>query len=283
MLAAAVTLAMVLISPAAEPAIALFTTSKSQTAVTITAWSGCNAALYQQQVLSLSPTAYLSMQPTGLIEPDASTTGGSWSWTAAPASVAGALSCGSSPGAGVTASTVLSSEGSDVVAAEGVAFSYALWVKAAAGTSGVVFSSAGGLAASGAAARADRALFLRADGTMAVALSDGPVTQALTTTAPVANGSWHLVVVTLKINDLGSARGTRIYVDGTLAGYESRMRKGSAPVAGESWRLGPAKLDAQLGTLIPSATFSGAVDELAVWNRTLTDAEVASLWAARAG
>ncbi len=277
------TLAAVLTSPSAEPAIAVFTNVKSQTAVTITTWSGCRSALYEQQVLSLSPTAYVRLQPSGLLEPDVSTSGGSWAWTAFPAPVVGAITCGSNPGAGVTSATVLSSEGTDAVTAEGVPFSYALWVKATAGASGVVFSSAAGLASSGPVARADRALFLRSDGTVAVALSDGPVTLALTTTTPVTDGQWHLVVVALKINDIGSARGTRIYIDGVMAGYESRMRKGLAPATGESWRLGPATLNAQVGTLIPTGTFSGSVDEVSVWNRTLTDAEVTSLWAARAG
>ena len=223
------------------------------------------------------------MQPSGLLEPDVSASGGSWVWTASPTSVAGAITCGSNPGAGVTSATVLSSEGADAVAAESAPFSYALWVKAAAGASGVVFSSAAGLAASGPAARADRALFLRSNGTLAVALSDGPVTLSLTTTTLITDGQWHLVVVALKINDIGSTRGTRIYIDGVMAGYESRMRKGFAPATGESWRLGPATLDAQVGTLIPTGNFSGSVDEISVWNRTLTDAEVSALWAARAG
>lgn len=283
MLVAIATLAAVLTLPAREPAAALFTVSRSQTTIEISTWTGCNAAVYQQQVLALSPVAYLRMHPNVLAEPDIAISGGSWLWSSSPASVNGALSCDANPAAAVTAATILSSEGTDAVQIEGAPFSYVLWVKATAGASGVVFSSAAGLAATGASARADRALFLRSDGTLAVALSDGPVTAALTTTVVITDGQWHQVAVALKTTDIGSTRGTRIYIDGVIRGYDSQMRKGSPPATGESWRVGPAALDSRLGALLPTGTFTGAVDDLAVWNRTLTDSEVATLWAARTG
>ena len=265
------------------PVHGLFTSKVTQTALNITAWSGCTPALYQQQASASNPIAYLRMQPTLLTEPDIGTSGGYWNWSSAPISAAGALTCDRNPAVAVTSSTVLSSEGTDAVTADSVPFSYALWIKAAAAANGVVFSSAAGLTSSGAGVRADRALFLRSDGTLAVGMADGPVTAALTSTNVIADNTWHFVVVTLKVNDVGNSRGLRLYIDGTQRSYSNTMRKGAAPAVNESWRLGPATLDSQLGALIPSGTFAGFIDDLAVWNRTITDAEIANIWASRTG
>lgn len=243
------------------PAQGLFTSTVTQTALNITAWSGCTPALYQQQVSATNPIAYLRMQPTLLTESDIGTSGGDWKWSSAPTSAAGALTCDTNPAVEVTSSKVLSSEGADAVTVDSVPFSYALWIKAAAGAEGVVFSSAAGLTSSGASVRADRALFLRSNGTLAVGMADGPQTTALTSTKVIADNTWHFVVVTLKVNDVGNGRGLRLYIDGTQDSYSNTMRKGAAPAANESWRLGPATLDSQLGALIPSGTFAGSIDE----------------------
>ena len=265
------------------PVQGLFTSTVTQTALNITAWSGCTPALYQQQVSATNPIAYLRMHPTLLTEPDTGTGGGYWTWSSAPTSVAGALTCDTDPAVAVTASKVLSSEGADAVTAASVPFSYALWIKAAAGTKGVIFSSAAGLTSSGAGVRADRALFLRSNGTLAVGMADGTFTTALTSTNVIADNTWHFVVVTLKVNDVGNGRGLRLYIDGTQMSYSNTMRKGAAPAANESWRLGPATLDSELGALIPSGTFTGSIDDLAVWNRTITGTEIANIWASRTG
>ena len=64
---------------------------------------------------------------------------------------------------------------------------------------------------------------------------------------------------------------------------ESQMRKGLPPTAAESWRVGPAVMASAVGTLAPTAAFTGPIDEVAVWDKLLTDAQISSFWSARNG
>ena len=164
-----------------------------------------------------------------------------------------------------------------------VSFSYALWFQASAGAQGVLFCSAAGLASSGATSRADRVLWIAPSGLLSVAVTDGRVTKWISSAGSVAGGAWHLAIVTMQAGASGASRGTRLYLDGTQIDYDSQMRKGLSPTTTESWRAGPATVAAAVGALAPTAAFVGSLDEIAVWDKVLTDAEIASIWAARNG
>ncbi|MBU6213530.1 MAG: hypothetical protein KGP01_03695, partial [Actinomycetales bacterium] len=238
---------------------------------------------YRDAVLATTPQAYLRMSPTGASEPSLGSVAAAWTWTASPQSTSGALGCDPNPAAVLSASVWLSSEHGVFVAADTVTYSYALWFKAASGSQGVLFSSAAGLLSSGAASRADRVLWIAPSGVLAVAVTDGPVTKSITSPAAVTDGAWHLAVVTMQTADSGATRGTRLYLDGAQVAFESQMRKGLPPTATESWRVGPATVASAVGSLAPTAAFAGPVDEVAVWDKLLTDAQVTSLWSARNG
>ena len=272
-----------LLGPHIDPTSGLSTASKTGPQISISTWSGCRVNAYRDAVLATSPQAYLRMTPTGTREPSLGSVTTAWKWAAAPASSAGALGCDPNPAAVISASAWLSSEHAVFVAGDTVTYSYALWFKAAAGSQGVLFSSAAGLLSSGAGSRADRVLWIAPSGVLAAAVTDGPVTKWITSAAAVTDSTWHLAVVTMQTADSGATRGTRLYLDGVQVAFESQMRKGLPPTATESWRAGPAAVASAVGTLAPTTAFTGPVDEIAVWDKLLTDAQISSFWSTRNG
>jgi Concanavalin A-like lectin/glucanases superfamily len=251
--------------------------------VEISAWTACGVNVYRDAVLATSPQAYLRMIGSGTSEASLGRVSSAWTWTLAPTLAPSALGCDANASASMSATRWVSSEHRVYVASDSAPFSYALWFKASAGTQGVLFSSAAGRISDGSNVRGDRALWITPTGRLAVAVSDGPSTRTITSPSAVTDGSWHFVVVTLQPNDSGTVRGTRLYLDGPQVAFGSAMRKGLPPTAKESWRAGPATLDTDVGTLAPASTFAGTIDEVAVWDVTLTDAQIATIWAARNG
>ena len=251
--------------------------------VEISAWTTCGVNVYRDAVLAKSPQAYLRMVGSGTSEASVGSVSLAWTWTLAPTLAPSALSCDANQSASISATRWLSSEHRVYVASDSAPFSYALWFKASAGARGVLFSSAAGRISSGSNVRGDRALWITPTGLLAVVVSDGPSTRTITSPSVVTDGSWHFAVVTLQSNESGTARGTRLYLDGPQVAFGSGMRKGLVPAANESWRVGPATLDTNVGTLAPTTNFAGTIDEVAVWDVTLTDAQIASIWAARNG
>lgn len=270
-------------SPHMNQSAALFTTKQTGPQVSISAWTSCSADAYRLAVLATAPQAYLRMTPTGLLESSIGSATSAWSWTAAPTSTPGALPCDSNAAVMVSATAWLSSEHRVWTIGDTVSFSYALWFKANSGTQGVLFSSVAGLASSGGTSRADRALWIAPSGLLSVSVTDGPVTKWISTAGTVADGQWHLAVVTMQAGDSGATRGTRLYLDGAQVAYDSQMRKGLPPTSTESWRAGPAALPSAVGALNPTSAFVGALDEIVVWDKVISDAQVAAIWAARNG
>ena len=105
-------------------------------------------------------------------------------------------------------------------------------------------------------------------GTMSYA---GGLTDAVGTT-DVSDGNWHHIVA---ITDAGAAKfGTALYVDGvqdgTQAGTPALTTNSKRVLIGEN----------------PDATgrqWNGEIDDLAIWNRVLTEAEITSLYAGGKG
>ncbi|NBO45931.1 MAG: LamG domain-containing protein [Actinobacteria bacterium] len=261
----------------------LFTATRIGPQVSISTWTACSPDAYRLAVLGTTPQAYLRMTPTGLLERSVGSNTSDWTWTAAPTTTPGALGCDSNLATILSASAWLSSEHRVWTLGDTVSFSYALWFKANVGTQGVLFSSASGVASSGATSRADRALWIAPNGVLSVSVTDGPVTKWISTPGTVADGKWHFAVVTMQSGDSGATRGTRLYLDGAQVAYDSQMRKGLPPTSTESWRAGPATLPTAVGTLAPTSAFTGALDEIAVWDKVVTDAQISSIWAARNG
>ena len=78
------------------------------------------------------------------------------------------------------------------------------------------------------------------------------------------NGSWHQVAVTYDKN--GGANNMRLYSDGNLRA--STTATGSLPVSAQDLAIGNANY----------AKFGGSLDEVRIYNRALTDAEIKALY-----
>jgi hypothetical protein len=105
-------------------------------------------------------------------------------------------------------------------------------------------------------------------GTMSYA---GGLTDA-TGTIDVSDGAWHHIVA---ISDAaGTAFGTAIYVDGQLDG----QIEGAAALAVNGARVMIGENPGARGR-----EWAGSIDDVAIWDRVLTESEIASLWAGGAG
>lgn len=99
-----------------------------------------------------------------------------------------------------------------------------------------------------------RALYLRSFGNIAL---------DVTSAASVADGGWHHSALVV------DASGGRLYLDGTLIGSSAWPGPPGAPTSTEPLQIGRYHT-------YPNR-FVGAIDEIALWNRALTAAEVLSL------
>lgn len=86
-----------------------------------------------------------------------------------------------------------------------------------------------------------------------------------TGTVKINNGNWHHIVCTW-----GSGMGGSIWVDGVLSG--------TGVQAGGSLHNDPTGVTNYLFNSSTNKRYLGSADELAVWRRRLTDAEIAQLW-----
>ena len=114
-------------------------------------------------------------------------------------------------------------------------------------------------------------------GRLAVRFADGgPLmgTEYWANTGPlVADGAWHHVAATLQ--HAGSTPSTRLYVDGTPV-------FSAAPFVGNITNAEPLTIGARNNVFLsgPDKFFTGEIDEVELFQRALSQAEVASLYAA---
>ena len=123
--------------------------------------------------------------------------------------------------------------------------------------------------------KADRHLYLDGQGRVQFGVKPNATRQVVGSTQGYADGAWHYVAASL------SPSGMRLYVDGQLVGQRSDVTVGEHLSIGY-WRIGQDTL-----TGWPSApatnAFAGRLDELAVYKRALSAAEVAAHYAAGSG
>ena len=88
----------------------------------------------------------------------------------------------------------------------------------------------------------------------------------------IADGQWHHIAVTVARNDI---RGLRIYIDGML-----ELTADPMPYNGSLDNTGVFRIASQSYVVDPDYMFSGFIDELALFNRVITSADVRSIWSA---
>jgi hypothetical protein len=115
--------------------------------------------------------------------------------------------------------------------------------------------------------------FQLADGVGSSYCTSDPSTSSCTnygTAAFVADGQWHLIVVTVDRDDTA---GLKFYVDGALVGTGNPTIRPNSLSNSHPLRIG-----SRSSTV--SGLFNGSIDEVALFNRALTAQEIQSIFAA---
>jgi PKD repeat protein len=122
----------------------------------------------------------------------------------------------------------------------------------------------------------DRQIYINNAGQVVFGVKPDQNRQVVTSPGSYANGNWHYAAASL------SPSGMKLYVDGSLVAQRADV---TVPehLANGYWRLGGDSLTGWPAG--PNATpltgfFTGQLDEVAVYKRALTDAEIASHYAA---
>ncbi len=253
---------------------ATFTDGASAKSSTFTTGSWCGTNVYPATVLGTvpAPRNYLRLDETGLVvtvadaagAPNATPIGTGHVWGAT-----GLLDCSSS--------TALAFDGTGTpgVRTGGAAitgpdrFTLSMWVNLTGGQGRLIgFSNV----ASGSSSRYDRHLYLDNAGYVRFGIWTGTAT-TIRSNNPVTGGLHHIAAT------LGPA-GMRLYVDGVLqTAQNAGVTQGEQGYTGY-WRVGWDNLNSwtALGSAAPVP--SGTLDEVAIWNSTLTSAQIATLAAA---
>ena len=226
----------------------------SYTAPTTTTWTDGMLSSYDREVLQGQPSAYWSMnEPTGTVAND---------WVGANKQSAsqprGAGIEGTDAARSASFAGTAFSAGSSAQAAP-TTFSTESWVKSGSSGGGRVLGFGSDRAAT--SPSQDRTLRLTTDGRVAFELKPGGVARSIQSGPGMNDGAWHHVVTTT-----GPA-GTQVYVDGALAASEAGMTAGLVYGANGYWKIGGPATSG-------GASFSGGVDNVAIYPRVLTAAEV---------
>lgn len=150
-------------------------------------------------------------------------------------------------------------------------FSMEMWVRTSSTKGGTLMNF--GTSDNGTSRLVDRALYLTGDGRVhfGALAAGGPL--VVSSEARIADGEWHHVAVTVD-----KALGTKVFVDGVKSGESAQ----AVPARGffGYWKLGGDDLSAFQPA--PEHFFvTGTLDEVAVYDRALTDVEVARHMASR--
>jgi PKD repeat protein len=154
------------------------------------------------------------------------------------------------------------------------AFSVEAWVRTTSTAGGVIAQF--GDSATGANTTTDRSLYIDSGGRASFGLSrrvgsGATATLAYTTVrspAAVNDGEWHHLVATV------GTGGAQLFVDGAQVAANAAMTTANARVNPGFWALGTGTLVSFVDTPA-SASLAGAIDEVAIYPRTLSPAQVA--------
>lgn len=136
-------------------------------------------------------------------------------------------------------------------------YSQELWFRTTSGAGGKLIGFGSG--ATGTSDNYDRHVYMETDGRLTFGVWTGSAS-TVTSGVPYNDGEWHHLVASQ------SAEGMRLYVDGALVGTHPQA---AAQAYTGYWRVGG---DTTWG---PQPWFAGDVDEVAVYARALTPAQVA--------
>ncbi len=118
----------------------------------------------------------------------------------------------------------------------------------------------------------DRHLYLTNSGRVVFGVKPDQNRQVVTSPGSYNNGAWHHTVASL------SPSGMKLYVDGTLVAQRADVTTAEHLARGY-WRIGGDSLSNWPSAPL-SAVFNGDIDEVAVYKRALTAAEIAGHYAA---
>ncbi|MGY1815622.1 PKD domain-containing protein [Blastococcus sp. SYSU D00820] len=157
-------------------------------------------------------------------------------------------------------------------------FSVETWVRADAGATGVIAQF--GNSATAANTSADRGLYVDSAGQLTFALTRqtqaGTTYTSVRSPAAITDGQWHHVAVTV------GTGGTTLYVDGAQVAANPAMTSANGRLGTAYWMFGTGTL-AGWPNAPAGASLTGSLDEVAVYNGTLTAAQVAAHRAAATG
>jgi hypothetical protein len=111
------------------------------------------------------------------------------------------------------------------------------------------------------------ALYLQ-NGRVSVQLADGTLLDILALSADVRDGQWHHIAVTIVRN---SATGGHAYVDGAVSATFNPTSKSGSLANNQPFLIGQ-------NTQSVTADYIGEIDEVELFSRALTGAEVASIY-----
>lgn len=161
-------------------------------------------------------------------------------------------------------------------------FTYEMWFKTTTTTGGVlaVFTSTGGVSCHvNTAARCGRMLFMRNDGFVQFGIQPAKDLYAVTSSRALNDGQWHYVVATTIVPTGSTSAELRLYVD--------NVQDATAGVAKPNdfsgyFAFGGGGLPLTTTSIWPaSASFTGWLDNVAYYDRTLTSSEMSTHWFSR--
>ena len=145
-------------------------------------------------------------------------------------------------------------------------FAAEAWIKTTTTSGGKILGF--GNKATGNSDSYDRHVYMRNDGKLVFGVYPGSV-KTVTSTKSYNDGNYHHIVANLGPN------GMELYVDGERVGHDASVT--SAQGYNGFWRVGGDNLNGWPNT--PSTTyFAGTIDEVAIYNAPLTEAQIASHW-----
>lgn len=150
-------------------------------------------------------------------------------------------------------------------------FSTEVWFKANSQQRGRLIGY--GNAQSGNSTNHDRLTYLTTNGQLSFGVTDRGLRRIITSPGSYTDDRWHHVVSTLGPN------GMRLYVDGKQVA--TRIATKSALELDGFWRLGQDRVNGW--TAAPTTGFAGLMDEVAIYNRQLSAANVESHYKAGLG
>ena len=123
----------------------------------------------------------------------------------------------------------------------------------------------------------EKQLYLDGNGRVRYIVKDGANTRTIAGTTAITNGQWHHVAIVFHPDSVASTR--KVYVDGnddTDSGATDYSNTGSADATGSGVRL----LLGYAASTQDATNFSGVLDEVAIWARTLSAAEITNIYSA---